>query len=132
MAKRRIGIKIDMTPMVDVAFLLLIFFMTTTSFKPPEQVERGASRLEVGDPRPGDEHDHSDRQQVRARSFISDEDLSQTKQVAKDGPRERHPHLAREEPGGGGRRQGRQGRGLRRRRRRHGRAGRVARRFAST
>ena len=27
-----------MTPMVDVVFLLLIFFMTTTSFKPPEDV----------------------------------------------------------------------------------------------
>ncbi|HVO76579.1 MAG TPA: biopolymer transporter ExbD, partial [Candidatus Bathyarchaeia archaeon] len=27
-----------MTPMVDVAFLLLIFFMTTTTFKPPERV----------------------------------------------------------------------------------------------
>jgi biopolymer transport protein ExbD len=27
-----------MTPMVDVAFLLLIFFMTTTTFKPPEEV----------------------------------------------------------------------------------------------
>ena len=36
--KRRIGIRIDMTPMVDVAFLLLIFFMTTTQFKPPEEV----------------------------------------------------------------------------------------------
>jgi biopolymer transport protein ExbD len=36
--KKRIGIKIDMTPMVDVAFLLLIFFMSTTQFKPPEQV----------------------------------------------------------------------------------------------
>ncbi len=35
--KRRIGISIDMTPMVDVAFLLLIFFMTTTQFKPPEK-----------------------------------------------------------------------------------------------
>ena len=35
--KRRIGISIDMTPMVDVAFLLLIFFMTTTQMKPPEQ-----------------------------------------------------------------------------------------------
>ncbi len=33
---RRIGIAIDMTPMVDVAFLLLIFFMCTTQFKPPE------------------------------------------------------------------------------------------------
>lgn len=35
---KRIAIKIDMTPMVDVAFLLLIFFMSTTSFKPPEEV----------------------------------------------------------------------------------------------
>ena len=39
MAKgRRIGVAIDMTPMVDVAFLLLIFFMSTTQFKPPEEV----------------------------------------------------------------------------------------------
>jgi len=36
--KKRLGIKIDMTPMVDVAFLLLIFFMSTTQFKPPESV----------------------------------------------------------------------------------------------
>jgi biopolymer transport protein ExbD len=35
--KRRIGIAIDKTPMVDVAFLLLIFFMCTTQFKPPEK-----------------------------------------------------------------------------------------------
>ena len=35
--KRRIGILIDMTPMVDIAFLLLIFYMTTTTFKPPEK-----------------------------------------------------------------------------------------------
>ena len=34
--KRRIGVAIDMTPMVDIAFLLLIFYMTTTQFKPPE------------------------------------------------------------------------------------------------
>jgi biopolymer transport protein ExbD len=38
MAGKRIGIRIDMTPMVDVAFLLLIFFMSTTQFKPPEAV----------------------------------------------------------------------------------------------
>ncbi len=37
--KRRINIAIDMTPMVDIAFLLLIFYMTTTSFKPPEKFE---------------------------------------------------------------------------------------------
>ena len=35
--KRRIGISMDMTPMVDVAFLLLIFFMTTTQMNPPEK-----------------------------------------------------------------------------------------------
>jgi biopolymer transport protein ExbD len=35
--RRRIGISIDMTPMVDVAFLLLIFFMLTTQFDPPEK-----------------------------------------------------------------------------------------------
>ncbi|MGA9364721.1 MAG: biopolymer transporter ExbD [Bacteroidota bacterium] len=37
--KARIGIRIDMTPMVDVAFLLLTFFMLTTQFRPPEEVE---------------------------------------------------------------------------------------------
>lgn len=36
-SKRRVGIVIDMTPMVDIAFLLLIFYMATTQFKPPEQ-----------------------------------------------------------------------------------------------
>lgn len=36
MAKRRVAIRIDMTPMVDIAFLLLIFYMSTTQFKPPE------------------------------------------------------------------------------------------------
>jgi biopolymer transport protein ExbD len=34
--KRRVGVRIDMTPMVDITILLLIFYMTTTSFKPPE------------------------------------------------------------------------------------------------
>jgi biopolymer transport protein ExbD len=37
--KARVGIRVDMTPMVDVAFLLLIFYMSTTQFKPPETVE---------------------------------------------------------------------------------------------
>jgi biopolymer transport protein ExbD len=47
--KRRLGIGIDMTPFVDVAFLLLIFFMTTTSFKPPEpvQVQLPSSHVEI-------------------------------------------------------------------------------------
>ncbi|GMU85479.1 MAG: biopolymer transporter ExbD [Ignavibacteriales bacterium] len=37
--KKRVNIVIDMTPMVDVAFLLLTFFMLTTQFKPQEEVE---------------------------------------------------------------------------------------------
>jgi biopolymer transport protein ExbD len=37
-AAKRIPIRIDMTAMCDVAFLLLIFFMSTTQFKPPEAV----------------------------------------------------------------------------------------------
>jgi biopolymer transport protein ExbD len=37
--KARIAIRIDMTPMVDVAFLLLTFFMLTTQFRPPEEVQ---------------------------------------------------------------------------------------------
>ena len=37
--KARMGVKVDMTPMVDVAFLLLTFFMLTTQFKPPEEVQ---------------------------------------------------------------------------------------------
>jgi biopolymer transport protein ExbD len=38
-AKRRLGIRIDMTPMVDIAFLLLIFFMVTTVFRTPQALE---------------------------------------------------------------------------------------------
>ena len=37
--KKRLGIRIDMTPLVDVAFLLLIFFMVTTVFRTPQALE---------------------------------------------------------------------------------------------
>ncbi|MFN0149168.1 MAG: ExbD/TolR family protein [bacterium] len=37
--QRRAKIRIDMTPMVDVAFLLLIFFMVTTVFRRPQALE---------------------------------------------------------------------------------------------
>ncbi len=37
--KKRMSIAIDMTPLVDVAFLLLTFFMLTTKFKPMEEVQ---------------------------------------------------------------------------------------------
>ncbi len=35
---KRAGILLDMTPLVDIAFLLLTFFMMTTQFKPIEEV----------------------------------------------------------------------------------------------
>jgi biopolymer transport protein ExbD len=34
--KKRVGFKLDMTPMVDVAMLLLTFFMMTTQFRPED------------------------------------------------------------------------------------------------
>lgn len=37
--KQRAGVHIDMTPMVDIAFLLLIFFMVTTVFRAPQTME---------------------------------------------------------------------------------------------
>ena len=51
--KRRISIRIDMTPMVDIAFLLLIFYMATTQFKPPEaravELPSSHSQIELPD-----------------------------------------------------------------------------------
>jgi len=35
---KRLPVRIDMTPLVDVGFLLLTFFMLTTQFKPTEEV----------------------------------------------------------------------------------------------
>lgn len=37
--KKRVGIRMDMTPMVDIAFLLLTFFMLTTVFNKPQTME---------------------------------------------------------------------------------------------
>lgn len=37
--KSRVSMIIDMTPMVDIAFLLVIFFMTTTRFREPQAIE---------------------------------------------------------------------------------------------
>jgi biopolymer transport protein ExbD len=36
---RRIGVRLDMTPLVDIAFLLLTFFMLTTTFSLPQVME---------------------------------------------------------------------------------------------
>jgi len=80
--KARIGIKIDMTPMVDVAFLLLIFFMTTTSFKPPEQVSvalpGSKSEIHVPETKTIILTVNKDGE-----TYISDEDLSKTNLVDK-------------------------------------------------
>jgi len=37
--KKRLGIHLDMTPMVDIAFLLLTFFMLTSVFSRPQTME---------------------------------------------------------------------------------------------
>lgn len=52
---KRMGIRIDMTPLVDVAFLLLTFFMLTTQFRPDEAVtvELPASHSEIKLPESG-------------------------------------------------------------------------------
>lgn len=36
---KRVAVRLDMTPMVDVAFLLLIFYMVTTVFRTPQALE---------------------------------------------------------------------------------------------
>ncbi len=46
---RRISIYIDMTPMVDVIILLLIFFFMTSQFKEPAAVEITLPKLGAGE-----------------------------------------------------------------------------------
>jgi len=50
---RRAGVRLDMTPMVDIAFLLLVFFMVTTVFRAPQAMEMNMppsdSKVEVAD-----------------------------------------------------------------------------------
>ncbi len=47
--KRRISILIDMTPMVDIVMLLLIFYMVTTVFSMPQAMEINLPPEEVTD-----------------------------------------------------------------------------------
>lgn len=47
--KRRLSIRIDMTPMVDIAFLLLIFYMVTTVFSMPQAMEINLPPVEEED-----------------------------------------------------------------------------------
>ena len=48
--KRRISIRVDMTPMVDIAFLLLIFYMVSTVFSMPQAMEINLPPMEDTDP----------------------------------------------------------------------------------
>ncbi len=80
---RRTSVRIDMTPMVDVAFLLLIFFMSTTQFKPPEQVavRLPASTAEVRVPERGTIIVTLNRE---GRLFLSSEAGNDIQEVAKE------------------------------------------------
>jgi biopolymer transport protein ExbD len=48
----RVKIRIDMTPMVDIAFLLLIFFMVTTVFRLPQTMEMALPENDPDNPPP--------------------------------------------------------------------------------
>jgi biopolymer transport protein ExbD len=48
----RVNIRIDMTPMVDIAFLLLIFFMVTTVFRLPQTMEMALPENDPSKPPP--------------------------------------------------------------------------------
>ena len=84
---RRTRVRIDMTPMVDVAFLLLIFFMSTTQFKPPEAVAVSLplSQSEIHVPETG-----TIILTVNAtgQTFISSENVADTQELTPDNLRE--------------------------------------------
>ncbi len=60
--KRRISVRIDMTPMVDIAFLLLIFYMVTTIFAAPQAMEINL---------PPAEEEGSDRARVKRMNLLN-------------------------------------------------------------
>ncbi len=79
----RSSVRIDMTPMVDVAFLLLIFFMSTTQFKPPERI---AVRLpaSTADVRVPETDTIIVTLNSEGRLFISTESVTDTQEIAKE------------------------------------------------
>lgn len=86
-----------MTPMVDVAFLLLIFFMSTTQFRPPEEVavRLPASSSEIHVPDAGT---ITLTVSAEGRVFISSDSGLDTQEIAPDdvlgailASRSRHP-----------------------------------------
>ncbi len=69
--------------MVDVAFLLLIFFMTTTTFKPPERVSVAlpGSKAQVHVP---ETNTIILTVNKLGEFYVSDENLSETQQVTRE------------------------------------------------
>lgn len=59
--QKKKNVKIDMTPMVDLNFLLLMFFMFTSSFSKPNVMDLG---LPAKDPNPINEHVIDDGNQI--------------------------------------------------------------------
>lgn len=94
--RRRQGVLIDMTPLVDVAFLLLTFFMLTTQFKPQEEVtiELPSSNSQFKLPesdvmtillaKDGRIFLGVDSQRLRGRLFGKDNELKASVEVPKD------------------------------------------------
>jgi biopolymer transport protein ExbD len=84
---RRTRVRIDMTPMVDVAFLLLIFFMSTTQFKPPEvvAVDLPLSQSEIHVPETGTIILTVNR---TGRLFISTENVADSEELTSDNLKE--------------------------------------------
>lgn len=64
---KKVSTKIDMTPMVDLAFLLITFFMLTTTFSKPQT-------MEVNMPDKTDRHETQPLKESKALTIILGED----------------------------------------------------------